>query len=150
MSHSQLTHSHTHTLTPCLTDSLSLSLSFFFPLETGVVVASGWLAVCVRCGATHAVALLLCRDTAQRTPFTASGWKKERRRCLRDLPCSERGFQRESLSAARITRTSPVLPLWRTSSLCFISRHASGCMMTQRLCGHPNPRLFNGVTEVQF
>lgn len=103
MSHSQLTCSHTHTLTPCLLDSFAFfslaSFTLFFSQETTVVVASGWQAVhvcvCVWHGVRHLMGLLPCRDTAQRTPFTASGWGK-RHNCLRDLPYIDRGFQCES------------------------------------------------------
>lgn len=34
-----------------------------------------------------------------------------------------------------------ILLLWRISSLCSIDHHASGCVVTQKVCGHPKSSL---------
>lgn len=51
MSHSQLAHSHTHTLTPCLLDSLAFFLSsftlFFLRRPQSRLPQGGWQCVCV-------------------------------------------------------------------------------------------------------
>lgn len=126
MSHSQLTQSHTHILALCVFP-LVLPLSLFSQ-ETRVVAASGWFHSACECvhlwhGITHAMGLLPWRDTAQRTPFTASGWKKNHK-CLPDSPYSAMFPMQESL-AARITKHM-YLPYSATVTHIFLSFFSAG------------------------
>lgn len=105
MSHSQLTHSHTHTLAPCLFDSFFFPLllpsrSFFFIFlrrPESWLPQHGWqcMYACVcacmtryhRCNGATTQLRHSSKDSLH------SFRVNKRHNCLRDSPYSERGFQ---------------------------------------------------------
>ena len=137
MSHSRLAHSHTHTLTPCPLGSFffftsSFLLCVFFSQETGVVVASGWLAVCVCvyifyvCDPSDG-ATILSRHSSEELPSQLQG---EQRDAIAFVTC----HIVKGVSNARVIRRTrhSHLPRPATVTQIFLVSHPPSCLRVPR------------------